>query len=380
MKRLLLLFCVLLLSTPVFSFDREIMYDSIDALIQFKKLPRTATAALQTEMDMSDGKVYEKGELVKDSEEGVQRFSIYPYLYRTIRDDNGGLSLFKARSATSPTSSSWKRELSYDQDGTLQTFTYNYSRSRPYMKCKKEYGLLYVDNALRQATCYSYDEQYKIEPVWDTTIYSIVHDTIDDIVQSMVKSDNKNVFVTMQWDSVKAEDSSDTTRYVIKHNAVWDDSLDIWQFDSVHSVTYEYSQYYARTIYRDYIYSTSGKLRNRVNIYYWNDTLQYVQSLQYDSEGEVKSSSKLSFVHGEETALLAENVYQIGTVTSTLENDKLVVRGLKENEQIAIVNAQGRILLQGRAGINGILRLSMQNISSGVHFIVTNNKRIKFIK
>lgn len=381
MKPIILLCCILLVNASAFSFNREILYDSIDVIDQCVKFPESATAVLYSTMEVSDGQVHEVGEILEGEDENEQVFKRYPYTYTTQRFDNGLTDVIIARSGTSPTSSFVTRKLHFDQENTLQSFDYSLYRMRPRTSITREYTLLHVENSLKQITCINDEEQYMQDPIHDTLIYNVVHDTIDGTIQTMILEGNKKVLVNMVWDSLDIDSFYDTTKHTIRQMANWNDSLDGWEYDSIYTLTFEDIKHSrSRTIYRDYINRNSGFKRNSVKLHYWSDTLRYVQNLFYSGNGVLTGSAKYSYIYGGETAVIPEGSSVIGGFTASREKDLLNIKGLESNERIAIVNAQGRTLFSTVAGSNGVARISVQQLSSGVHFLVTNKKAIRFVK
>lgn len=99
-------------------------------------------------------------------------------------------------------------------------------------------------------------------------------------------------------------------------------------------------------------------------------------TLVYDSTGLFP----IDTIFHTETPVLVSQLSQHTGFQSVVEQGHLSVAGLQANEMVRVVSASGRLLLQGQASANGTLRLPMQNLSSGVHFLISNERRIRFVK
>lgn len=102
----------------------------------------------------------------------------------------------------------------------------------------------------------------------------------------------------------------------------------------------------------------------------------YQVTLVYDSTGLFPVDT----IYHKETAVISENVQKVATFAATIENKTLRLQGLDAHEAIRVVGVNGRLLMQGVANANGALQLPMHSLSSGIHFLVSDKRRIRFVK
>lgn len=102
----------------------------------------------------------------------------------------------------------------------------------------------------------------------------------------------------------------------------------------------------------------------------------YNVTLVYDSTGLFPVDT----IYNTETPVQVTVVPGHHGFRSVVEKGYLSMTGLESNEAVRIVSANGRLLLQGEATATGALRLPLQNISSGVHFLISSERRVKFVK
>lgn len=102
----------------------------------------------------------------------------------------------------------------------------------------------------------------------------------------------------------------------------------------------------------------------------------YDVTVLYDSTGiEVVEIKK-----DEETALLSLKTAQVQSFALDMNREQLSIVGLKAYDEVRIVNASGRVLLQGRATAEGALKLSAASLPSGVYVLISSDLRKRFVK
>lgn len=102
----------------------------------------------------------------------------------------------------------------------------------------------------------------------------------------------------------------------------------------------------------------------------------YNVTVTYDSTGIVV----VDVIKDEETSVVSSNTIVANSFAMDLNREQLSIRGLKAFDEVSIVNASGRVLLQGRATADGALNISTGVMPSGVYFLVSNNIRKRFVK
>lgn len=105
------------------------------------------------------------------------------------------------------------------------------------------------------------------------------------------------------------------------------------------------------------------------------DTM-FLVTIVYDSTDIVP----IDTIYHTETPLVKSIMPQKTGFTTTLEQEHLSLTGLQADELVTVVSANGRVLLQAQADTYGSLRLPLQGLSSGVHFLVTSERRLRFVR
>lgn len=381
MKNSKLWITLFLICCSLFAFDKEVLYDSIDSYEDFLKFPEAATAVVYSYSNDASDEIFEETKSLITEDVSQQKYSHYPFSYYTVRKEIGITDVVKARSGTSPTSSFVTRVLQYDSNNILEGYSYFLSRMRPGTRIKRDYVLHYEHNALSQIVCTINEKQYKQDSVHEVISYAVAHDTLDNYAQATVSTDSQDIIIKTSWDSVSIGEFNDTTIYTYRCFNNWNDSSNSWISDTLYTITYDEKEgAYIRSIYRDYYRTETGNKIKTVKMFHECDTLRYVQHLYYDQNAELAGFSKYTMVYGGETSLTSKFVAKSNVTQARIEQDALHIAGVGANELLSIVNAQGRLIIRARAGAQGSLRLPVGHLSSGVHFLITEKQRVKFVK
>lgn len=384
MKTLKLFVCILCVSVPIFSFDREILVDSFELINGYLKFPEGAIAAVHSTMDVTNGDVQETVGLLDKSEVNSQSFYYDRAKFTTERKDDSGTDIICYRSAFSPTGAFRTNVFHCDPDDRLSGYSYFKYVMRPHKSIKRQWELRYGDNNLIQAICTSMNKQPYEDTLFDTITYSFEFDTLNSVYWTTVKEGDKKILLQKMWDSVGVDTAGNMNTYEFKQFAEWNDTVQQWVDEETYTITHREEE-------PDGISNTYTQVRNFINrssntrycctkLYYDEDTLRYVHRLYYDNNEVFSRSTKFSYVYGGETKVITKAGVSGSLFRYSLDRESLRINGLKPNESCVLINAQGRVVLRASVDNKGTLTFPVVGIGSGVLFLKTESRVLRFMK